>query len=402
MIAGTSLWYVRLRNTLGRRGHAPSERSHHAEAYHGSRGRATRRARRGPRPERLRRGLLLVFVGLRRRAGQGRHAHRHLSGRAPRSRPGDRLGGQGWAIEHCLFNNFIKYASAPGKAGTQMLPDLATEIPTPANGGVTDGGKTYTFHLKKGIKFAPPVDREVTSADFKYSFERMMADPKAPATGFYSGIVGANAFMAGKAKTIGRLRDARPVHGAYPPREARHGVHGRDGDVVHRRRGQGVGTENGAGRSIVTRWAPAPTCWTTGPRPRDPRHGATPTTTTPLPRHLDGVRFGVLAQPDDRPPEASARRSERARPTYIPPADYARVKVDPSTRKLVTEEPVIANRLPVPEPHREAVRQPQGAPGRRQMAIDRERIVKLLGGAADPLDAAVPGRPGRPSGRRRR
>ena len=110
--------------------------------------------------------------------------------------------GQGWAIEHCLFNNFIKYASAPGKAGTQMLPDLATEIPTPANGGVTDGGKTYTFHLKKGIKFAPPVDREVTSADFKYSFERMMGSPRAPATSFYMGVVGADQFVAHKATEI--------------------------------------------------------------------------------------------------------------------------------------------------------------------------------------------------------
>ena len=110
--------------------------------------------------------------------------------------------GQGWAIEHCLFNNFIKYASKPGTAGTEMLPDLATELPTTENGGISKDGTVYTFHLKKGIKFAPPVDREVTSADFKYSFERMMADPKAPATGFYTGVVGAQAFMDGKAKEI--------------------------------------------------------------------------------------------------------------------------------------------------------------------------------------------------------
>ena len=82
------------------------------------------------------------------------------------------------------------------------MPDLATEVPTAANGGISADGMTYTFHLKKGIKFAPPVNREVTAADFKYSFERMMVEPLAPATFFYTGIVGAQDFIDGKAKEI--------------------------------------------------------------------------------------------------------------------------------------------------------------------------------------------------------
>ena len=82
------------------------------------------------------------------------------------------------------------------------MPDLATEVPSAENGGISADGKTYTFHLKQGVKFAPPVDREVTAADFKYSFERMMVEPLAPATFFYEGIVGATEFMAGKAKEI--------------------------------------------------------------------------------------------------------------------------------------------------------------------------------------------------------
>ena len=57
--------------------------------------------------------------------------------------------GQGWAIEHTMFNNFIKYASKPGTAGTEMLPDLATEVPTQENGGIADDGTTYTFHLSR-------------------------------------------------------------------------------------------------------------------------------------------------------------------------------------------------------------------------------------------------------------
>ena len=88
--------------------------------------------------------------------------------------------GQGWSIEHTMFNNFIKYAHKPGQAGTELIPCLATEVPSTDNGGISADGKTYTFHLRKGVMFAPPVNREVTAADFKYSFERMMREPRRP------------------------------------------------------------------------------------------------------------------------------------------------------------------------------------------------------------------------------
>ncbi len=53
-----------------------------------------------------------------------------------------------------------------------LSPDLATEIPTTANGGITDGGKTVTVHIRQGVYFSPPVNREVTSADVAYAIER--------------------------------------------------------------------------------------------------------------------------------------------------------------------------------------------------------------------------------------
>ena len=69
--------------------------------------------------------------------------------------------GPGWAIEHCVFGNLLNYSSGPGAAGTKIVTDMATEVPTVANGGITNGGKTYIFHIRPGIKFAPPVNREV-------------------------------------------------------------------------------------------------------------------------------------------------------------------------------------------------------------------------------------------------
>ena len=50
--------------------------------------------------------------------------------------------------------------------------DLATELPSTSNGGITDGGKTITIHIRHGVRFSPPVNREVTSADVAYALER--------------------------------------------------------------------------------------------------------------------------------------------------------------------------------------------------------------------------------------
>ena len=71
---------------------------------------------------------------------------------------------------------------------------------------ISNGGKTYTIKLRPGVKFQPPVSREVTAADFKYSVERMMRLPLAPATYFYTGIVGAKEYQAGKAAHIAGIK----------------------------------------------------------------------------------------------------------------------------------------------------------------------------------------------------
>jgi len=304
--------------------------------------------------------------------------------------------GQGWAIEHCLFDNFIKYASAPGKAGTEMLPDLATEVPSTTNGGITDGGRTYTFHLKKGIKFAPPVDREVTSADFKYSFERMMADPKAPATGFYTGVVGAQAFMAGKAREIAGYTTPDPytvvIHLAKPDMAFMGAMAMSFTDVVSKEWVQKWGRQInrhplGTGPFVFDHW-------TAGQEivvKRNPNYYAPDTV------YLDGIDFQFSLNPSTALLKLQ-RGDVNVLGDYIPPAEYVRVKNDPSTKGLVVEEPVIAidylflNRTVKPFDNlkvRQAI----------SMAVDRTRIIKLLSGAADPLTQLYPaGLPGHQDG----
>jgi peptide/nickel transport system substrate-binding protein len=58
------------------------------------------------------------------------------------------------------------YQFAPD-SGTDPVPDIADGAPQ-----VSQDHKTITVRLKPGIRYAPPVNREVTSADVKYAIER--------------------------------------------------------------------------------------------------------------------------------------------------------------------------------------------------------------------------------------
>jgi peptide/nickel transport system substrate-binding protein len=50
---------------------------------------------------------------------------------------------------------------------TKPAPDMASGPPE-----VSSDGKTITVHIRHGVHFSPPVDREVTSADVAYAIER--------------------------------------------------------------------------------------------------------------------------------------------------------------------------------------------------------------------------------------
>ena len=63
------------------------------------------------------------------------------------------------------------FSYLPNNAAT-VVPDMAAYVPTTANGGITDGGRTLTVHIRTDVHFSPPVDRAVTSADIAYAIER--------------------------------------------------------------------------------------------------------------------------------------------------------------------------------------------------------------------------------------
>jgi len=100
--------------------------------------------------------------------------------------------------ENLLLRTLVGYKHAPGVEGNLMVGDLATAVPKP-----TDGGLTYTYKLRPGVKFGPPVNRTVTSKDVAYAMQRL-ANPKdgGEDPSYYTVIKGWDDYAAGKAKTI--------------------------------------------------------------------------------------------------------------------------------------------------------------------------------------------------------
>ncbi len=101
-------------------------------------------------------------------------------------------------LSNLVVRTLVGFDHIAGPAGSKVVPDLATSVPAP-----TDGGRTYTFHLKPAVKFGPPVNREITSQDELYALERL-ANPKdgGELAFAFRPVVGWDAYAAGKAKTI--------------------------------------------------------------------------------------------------------------------------------------------------------------------------------------------------------
>jgi ABC-type transport system substrate-binding protein len=92
----------------------------------------------------------------------------------------------------------LNYPDKPAPEGARLQPEVAESMPE-----VSADGKTYTFTVGDGFTLSPPSNEKVTAETFKFVIERNL-NPKlqSPAASFVADIVGAEAFTAGKAKTV--------------------------------------------------------------------------------------------------------------------------------------------------------------------------------------------------------
>jgi peptide/nickel transport system substrate-binding protein len=123
-----------------------------------------------------------------------------------------------WEILRCcLVRSLMTYRGAPGTPGTEPVPDLATGPPS-----VSADGLTWTFHLRRGIHYGPPLEEvEVTAGDVVRALLRNREDQSAGAGHFYMPLVeGFLAYDDSKADSIAgvtapdrftlRVRTTRP------------------------------------------------------------------------------------------------------------------------------------------------------------------------------------------------
>lgn len=78
-----------------------------------------------------------------------------------------------WNFSRLYTRELVTYKSAPGTAGLQLVPDLATSL-----GQVSSDGLTWTYHLKPGQKLED--GSPITSSEIKYAVERTYAKDVLP------------------------------------------------------------------------------------------------------------------------------------------------------------------------------------------------------------------------------
>jgi class 3 adenylate cyclase/tRNA A-37 threonylcarbamoyl transferase component Bud32 len=113
-------------------------------------------------------------------------------------------GGAQIQLQQAIGARLLGYPDREQPDGATLQPEIA-DLPT-----VSDGGRTYTFRIRKGYRFSPPSGKPVTAEVMRYSIERalspVLTDPTAQGYNMVQDIVGFDAYRAGKAQHVSGIR----------------------------------------------------------------------------------------------------------------------------------------------------------------------------------------------------
>lgn len=94
---------------------------------------------------------------------------------------------EGWNAMYDVYVPLLTYRRATGRAGNEIIPGLARDLPQ-----ISDGGRTYTLFLRQGLKYSNGTP--IRASDFEYAIKRLL---KLESGGFpfYLAIAGAERFL---------------------------------------------------------------------------------------------------------------------------------------------------------------------------------------------------------------
>jgi len=93
-----------------------------------------------------------------------------------------------WQIYFVTQDGLLGFRKAEGADGLEVVPDLAEALPD-----ITNGGRSYLFHLRRGLKFS--TGQEITVEDVAASYRRMFKVLGPNIGSWYNIIVGADACL---------------------------------------------------------------------------------------------------------------------------------------------------------------------------------------------------------------
>ncbi|MDR7223246.1 ABC transporter substrate-binding protein [Aminobacter aminovorans] len=283
---------------------------------------------------------------------------------------------QNWSMIKSLFDGLMDYE--PGT--TTLRPELAETYE------ISPDGKTFTFKLRKGVKFHN--GREMTAEDVKYSLDRV-TNPKtqSPGAGFFASINGYDDVAGGKSESLAGVTAVDPltvkIELSRPDATFLHVMAINFSHVVPKEEVEKYGAD--FGKHPVGTGAYKMAEWTLGQRlvferNADYWHKGLP--------YIDKITFEIGQEPI-----VALLRLQNGEVDVpgdgIPPAKFQEVMADPAQKARVVEGGqlqtgyVTMNTQMAPFDNvkvRQAV----------NMAINKDRIVKLINNRAVPANQPLP------------